>query len=98
MSPGHRSTVAGRLHAARANGALSVVAGLASALALAGAAVYTVEGATCGDGGQYVRHASHVELVGGCVTGTDLPHKPAPNTESGHQNPGTFAGHTFYRP
>lgn len=77
MAVRHRAT--SRL---RGNGMLSLVAGLASALALTGAAVYTVEGVPCADGGQYVRHAQSVELIGGCVDGTQLPHSPANNVGS----------------
>lgn len=79
MAAGHRAGAIGRL---RGNGMLSLVAGLASALALTGAAVYTVEGVPCADGGQYVRHAGGVELVGGCVDGTQLPHGPAQDVGS----------------
>lgn len=50
-----------------------VVAGIVSALALTGAAVFTVGQAACGDQGQYIRHADHVEFVGGCIQGEDLP-------------------------
>lgn len=51
--------------------ALPLAAALFSALALTGAAVYTVDRASCGPG-QYVRHGSTIELVGGCVDGTEL--------------------------
>ncbi|WP_199432546.1 hypothetical protein [Qaidamihabitans albus] len=65
-----RATTSG---ASRFAGVGSLVAGVASALALTGAAFYTVEQATCADPGQYVRHDNHVELVGGCFDGADLP-------------------------
>lgn len=55
------------------SGLLPVVAGVVSALALTGAAVYTVGQASCGDGGQYIRHDNHVELKGSCVDGSELP-------------------------
>ncbi|NIH87227.1 hypothetical protein [Amycolatopsis granulosa] len=58
--------------ATRAAGLLPLVAGVTSALALTGAAVYTVDRAGCGDPGQYIRHDNYVELVGGCVDPSDL--------------------------
>jgi hypothetical protein len=51
----------------------SLVAGIVSAAALTGAAFYTVERSACADPAQYIRHDNHVELVGGCLGGTDLP-------------------------
>ncbi|MBK1785621.1 hypothetical protein [Prauserella cavernicola] len=56
------------------SGLVPLLAGLASALALTGAAVYTVGQANCGDPGRYIRHDNHIELVGGCVDGSELPH------------------------
>lgn len=53
--------------------ATPLLAGVLSATALAGAAVFTVGYASCGDPGQYVRHADNVHFVGGCVDGDDLP-------------------------
>ncbi|MGA6168211.1 hypothetical protein [Amycolatopsis magusensis] len=76
--------------AGRSVGVLPLIAGLASAIALTGAAFYTVDAAGCGDPGQYVRHDDHVELIGGCVDGTSLPHTP--------EKTGTEAGHSNYRP
>jgi hypothetical protein len=61
-----------RRRATRSAGALPLVAGITSALALTGAAFYTVDRATCGDPGQYIRHDNHVELVGGCVDSSEL--------------------------
>jgi len=58
--------------ATRAAGLLPLVAGITSALALTGAAVYTVDRAGCGDPAQYIRHDNYVELVSGCVDGSDL--------------------------
>ncbi|OLT46614.1 hypothetical protein BJF85_16415 [Saccharomonospora sp. CUA-673] len=59
---------------ARSQGRVTpLLAGIVSALALTGAAVFTVGHASCGDEGQYVRHAEHVEFIGGCVHGEDLP-------------------------
>jgi len=49
------------------------VIGVASAAALTGAAYFTVDSASCGAPAQYIRHDSHVELVGGCVDGSKLP-------------------------
>ncbi|OXM73142.1 MULTISPECIES: hypothetical protein [Amycolatopsis] len=69
-----RSETGGRVRrATRAAGLLPLVAGVTSALALTGAAVYTVDRAGCGDPAQYIRHDNYVELVGGCVDGSDLP-------------------------
>ncbi|PRX49906.1 hypothetical protein B0I33_10219 [Prauserella shujinwangii] len=68
--------------AARPAGVVPLVAGVASALALTGAAVFTVEQATCTDPGQYVRHDNHVELIGGCFDGADLP-----ETTTGNRSP-----------
>ncbi|MFD4192378.1 MULTISPECIES: hypothetical protein [Amycolatopsis] len=68
-----RGETGGRVRrATRAAGLLPLVAGVTSALALTGAAVYTVDRANCGDPAQYIRHDNYVELVGGCVNGSDL--------------------------
>ncbi|WP_216209572.1 hypothetical protein [Amycolatopsis aidingensis] len=80
--------------ATRSAGMFQLLAGVASALALTGAAFYTVELATCGDAGQYVRHDNHVELLGGCVDGTELPHTD-PRQPSGSDR---IAEHNNYRP
>lgn len=58
--------------ALRSAGVLPLVAAVTSALALTGAAFYTVDRAACGDPAQYIRHDNHVELVGGCVDSSDL--------------------------
>ncbi|OZM73611.1 hypothetical protein CFN78_08770 [Amycolatopsis antarctica] len=63
----------GQSRSGRSSGVVPMVAAVASAIALTGAAFYTVEQATCGDPAQYIRHDNHVELVGGCVDGADLP-------------------------
>lgn len=55
----------------RSAGLLPLLAGVTSALALTGAAVYTVDQARC-EPGEYIRHADHVELTGSCVDGADL--------------------------
>ncbi|PXY21220.1 hypothetical protein [Prauserella muralis] len=57
----------------RSAGVLPLLAGITSALALTGAAVYTVGQVSCAEPGQYVRHDDHVELVGSCVDGSRLP-------------------------
>lgn len=93
MATGRRATSSGLL---RGNGVLPVVAGLASALALSGAAVYTVESVPCDDGGQYVRHAHSTELIGGCVDGNQLPNAPGEDHGTpGEQN--TASHHDNYR-
>lgn len=71
--------------ASRSAGVLPLVAAVTSALALTGAAFYTVQSATnCGQPGQYVRHDNQVELVGGCLDNSDLSGLPsAPAHSSG---------------
>ncbi|MYW90103.1 hypothetical protein G3I59_05580 [Amycolatopsis rubida] len=54
-------------------GLLPLAAGILSAVALTGAAFATVEAAGCEGPAQYIRHDNHIELVGGCVNGTELP-------------------------
>ncbi|WP_034269954.1 hypothetical protein [Haloechinothrix halophila] len=79
--------------ATRATGGVSLLVGVASAVALAGAALFTVQQATCADPGTYIRHADHVELVGGCVDGSELP------THGGNDSDNTHDGDKgFYRP
>lgn len=56
----------------RTVGVLPMVAGVTSALALAGAAVFTVGQAAC-EPSQYIRHDNHIKLVGGCMDAEDLP-------------------------
>ena len=72
-----------RRRASRSAGALPLVAAITSALALTGAAFYTVDRATCGDPAQYIRHDNHVELVGGCVEGTELQQMRTTQSHSG---------------
>jgi hypothetical protein len=75
----------------RSAGMLPLVAAVTSALALTGAAFYTVDRVACGDPGQYVQHDNRVELVGGCVNPSDLsdvPVGPAHNS----------VGNSNYRP
>jgi hypothetical protein len=50
-----------------------MLAAVASAMALTGAAFFTVQQAACGDPSAYIRHDSHIELIGGCVDGSDIP-------------------------
>ncbi|MPY80252.1 MAG: hypothetical protein GEV04_17690 [Actinophytocola sp.] len=80
--------------ATRATGAASVLVGLASAVALTGAAFFTVQEATCADAGTYIRHAEHVELVGGCVDASELPVRSGGHdSETAHQR-----DKVYYRP
>jgi hypothetical protein len=61
-----------------------VVATVAAAALLSGAAVYTVHRAGCDDPGHYVTTNGHIELVGGCIERGDLPVgpvKPGPESE-----------------
>jgi hypothetical protein len=83
------------IRATRQAGLLPLVAGVASALALTGAAFYTVEQAGCGDPGQYIRHDSHIELVGSCVEGAKLP---AADPTQNQRGPADAAGTSNYRP
>ncbi|GLY64401.1 hypothetical protein [Amycolatopsis taiwanensis] len=75
--------------ATRSAGTLPLVAAVASALALTGAAFYTVDRAGCAEPGQYVRHGNRIELVGGCVDASTLsgvatppPHQPGQNPDN----------------
>ncbi|MCP2258953.1 hypothetical protein LX15_002652 [Streptoalloteichus tenebrarius] len=60
----------------RGTGTAPLVASLAAAVALAGAAVFTVARAGCADPGRYVSRDGVVELVGGCVEQGDLREVP----------------------
>jgi hypothetical protein len=64
--------------ATRSAGLLPLVIGVASAAALTGAAYFTVDIAGCGTPAQYIRNDHGVELIGGCVTGSELPPAKAP--------------------
>ncbi|GAA5126752.1 hypothetical protein [Haloechinothrix salitolerans] len=80
--------------ATRATGGVSMLVGVASAVALTGAAFFTVQQATCADPGTYIRHADHVELVGGCVDGSELPARDGgDDSDRTHEQ-----GKGFYRP
>ncbi|GHF45815.1 hypothetical protein FHX82_001671 [Amycolatopsis bartoniae] len=83
-----------RRRASRSAGALPLVAAITSALALTGAAFYTVDRAACGDPAQYIRHDNHIELVGGCVEGTELQQL---RTTQSHSS-GQVATENNYRP
>lgn len=61
-----------------------IVATVAAAALLSGAAVFTVQQAGCDDPGRYVQHDRGYELVGGCLEPGDLPVGPAPAVESEH--------------
>jgi len=64
-----------------------VVATVAAAALLSGAAVYTVDRAGCDDPGRYVRTGDTIELVGGCLEPGDLPvGPPAPAQQDTHSN------------
>jgi hypothetical protein len=80
--------------ATRSAGALPLVAAITSALALTGAAFYTVDRATCGDPAQYIRHDNHIELVGGCVDGSQLEQL---RTTQSHTS-GQIAEYNNFRP
>lgn len=57
---------------ARAAGVLPLVASVAAAAALAGAAVFTVAQAGCSAPGHYVTSNGQVSLVGGCINRDEL--------------------------
>src|SRR3989442_903947 len=86
-------TGAGR-RATRSAGVLPVVAAVTSALALTGAAFYTVDRTTCGEPGQYVRHDNQIELVGGCVDSSELSSLQTGTTHSS----GQIAEYNNFRP
>jgi hypothetical protein len=83
-----------RRRASRSAGALPLVAAITSALALTGAAFYTVDHAACGDPAQYIRHDNHIELVGGCVDSSELEQL---STTQSHTS-GQIAEYNNYRP
>ncbi|MFB9686380.1 hypothetical protein [Amycolatopsis plumensis] len=90
MAAGNDADTARRARATRSAGLLPLVLGVASAAALTGAAFFTVDSASCGAPAQYIRHDSHVELVGGCVDGAKLPATgtpPAGGVVHGNYNP-----------
>lgn len=71
--------------ATRVAGAMPLLLGLASAVALTGAAFFTVHQAGCAQPGSYIRHDHHVELIGGCLDPAELPGKPATRDETAGQ-------------
>ncbi|MFD9964524.1 hypothetical protein [Amycolatopsis sp. NPDC058986] len=95
MATGDHANTARPVRATRSAGVLSLVVGVLSAAALTGAAVFTVDRAGCAAPAQYIRHDNHIELVGGCVNGEELP--PAPHAPSGSAS-GADAQPGNYRP
>ncbi|WP_329067210.1 hypothetical protein [Amycolatopsis sp. NBC_01480] len=88
-----------RLSATRSAGLLPLAIGVASAVALTGAAFFTVDAAGCGGPAQYIRHDNHVELVGGCVDGSELsPASPAEEAAAHHPAPNVHPLPSSYRP
>ncbi|MEV6628258.1 hypothetical protein AB0M83_35455 [Amycolatopsis sp. NPDC051106] len=90
MARGNDADATRRSRATRSAGLLPLVIGVASAAALTGAAYFTVDSASCGSPAQYIRHDSHVELVGGCVDGATLPATGTPKSGGvvhGNYNP-----------
>ena len=73
--------------ATRSAGLLPLVIGIVSAAALTGAAYFTVDSAGCTPA-QYVRHDDRIELVGGCVNGSELA--PAVPEVAGSVTPGNY--------
>lgn len=65
-------------HVARAAGVLPLLAAIAAAAALGGAAVFTVNSASCPDPGHFVREGVSAHLVGGCLTRDELPGATVP--------------------
>lgn len=57
---------------------LPVVATVAMAAVLTGAAAVTADRAGCDDPGSWVVRSTSVELVGGCLDSEDLPVAPPP--------------------
>lgn len=86
---------AARSSGSRKSGIVPFVAGIASAVALTGAAVYTVGEASCTDPARYIRHDSHIELVGGCLDGSELPGTGTGGTQHGSTD---APKHENYRP
>jgi hypothetical protein len=96
MARGNESGFVRRIRATRSTGLLPLVAAITSAVALTGAAFYTVDRAGCEDPAQYIRHDNHVELVGGCVDTAELPSvQPGPASQP---TPPVVVQHGNYRP
>jgi hypothetical protein len=81
MARAQRSTTA---RGKSRTGLLPLAAGIVSAVALAGAAYATVDAAGCTGTAQYIRHDNHVELVGSCVNGAELPATTGPRQATPH--------------
>jgi len=62
--------------AERVAAVLPLVGAVATAVALTGAAFFTVAHAGCQQGGRFEQRDGVVEFVGGCVDGSDLPAVP----------------------
>ncbi|MGH3431478.1 MAG: hypothetical protein ACRDQB_01435 [Thermocrispum sp.] len=72
---------------------MSLLVAVASAAALTGAALFTVNQASCAHPASYVRTEGQVQLIGGCVDPAELPTtKPGRSTE----RPDLESG--FYQP
>jgi hypothetical protein len=95
-------TRASTSHGSRSTGLLPLLAGLTSALALTGAAVYTVGQAGC-EPARYIRHADHLQFVGACLDGDDLSgttgekHQPQPKRFP-DTGPAPQGERSYYRP
>ncbi|TWP48635.1 hypothetical protein FKR81_27300 [Lentzea tibetensis] len=76
--------------ARRVAAVVPLVGAVTTAAALTGAAFLTVAHAGCDEAGGFVRTSTGLELVGGCVSGRDLP--PAPVAEVDNIN--RFGGAT----
>jgi hypothetical protein len=63
-----------------------IVATVAAAALLSGAAAYTVHRAGCDDPGHYITTNGHLELVGGCIEPGDLPVGPVHTGPDSDQN------------
>lgn len=63
-------------HVSRVAAVLPLFGAVAAAVALAGAAVFTVSQAACPNPGHYVHEGVTLQLVGGCVSRDELPTAP----------------------
>ncbi|GAA1355588.1 hypothetical protein [Saccharothrix algeriensis] len=66
--------------ARRVTAVVPLVGAVATAVALTGAAFFTVAHAGCSDTGRFVERDGAVEFVGGCVDGHELPAVPKVGT------------------
>ena len=70
----------------RVAGVLPLAGASLAAVALAGAAVYSVAQASCTDPGRYIRHDDGtVELVDSCLAPTHLPKKDKYDDQRDHK-------------